>query len=435
VRSLAVWLRAALRRLIPAEPIPAAVGSVSTADGDVIASDLRSANGTVKLVVRFAGGTRIGTDDGEVGYSKGSSTLSTNDLKTNAASAQADFESFAEGRSAVTVERSFWLANAMLVTVDTDRVPLDRLVDVPGVEGVHENFEVELDSATTTTPGDGGSQAIGTSGLPPAPTPEDVSTASTDTDATYGVEMVRAPEVWETFGTRGKGATVAVIDTGIDPDHPDLTVSGWAEYDADGNLVSDDVSDASDGDGHGTHVAGTVAGGNASGTAIGVAPNASLHGIKVFDDDGTTRRSSASSRNGTRDAGSGRRRASDEPRCGRALTILHRTGSEHSQCREDRGRFGREHRSRNVEFSRERLRLARGRSGQRQPRRRRLLQRRRSTRQARGEVMPPDWPDEYVVPDVSAPGVSVYSAEPGGTYIRKDGTSMAAPHVSAASRR
>jgi len=213
---------------------PAAVGSVSTADGDVIASDLRSANGTVKLVVRFAGGTRIGTDDGEVGYSKGSSTLSTNDLKTNAASAQADFESFAEGRSAVTVERSFWLANAMLVTVDTDRVPLDRLVDVPGVEGVHENFEVELDSATTTTPGDGGSQAIGTSGLPPAPTPEDVSTASTDTDATYGVEMVRAPEVWETFGTRGKGATVAVIDTGIDPDHPDLTVSGWAEYDADG---------------------------------------------------------------------------------------------------------------------------------------------------------------------------------------------------------
>jgi len=35
-----------------------------------------------------------------------------------------------------------------------------------------------------------------------------------------------------------------------------------------------------------------------------------------------------------------------------------------------------------------------------------------------------------VVPDVSAPGVSVYSAEPGGTYIRKDGTSMAAPHVS-----
>jgi len=39
---------------------PAAVGSVSTADGDVIASDLRSANGTVKLVVRFAGGTRIG---------------------------------------------------------------------------------------------------------------------------------------------------------------------------------------------------------------------------------------------------------------------------------------------------------------------------------------------------------------------------------------
>jgi len=49
----------------------------------------------------------------------------------------------------VTVERSFWLANAMLVTVDTDRVPVDRLLDVRGVERVHENFEVELDSAAT----------------------------------------------------------------------------------------------------------------------------------------------------------------------------------------------------------------------------------------------------------------------------------------------
>lgn len=411
---------------------PAAVGSVSTADGDVIASDLRSANGTVKLVVRFAGGTRIGTDDGEVGYSKGSSTLSTNDLKTNAASAQADFESFAEGRSAVTVERSFWLANAMLVTVDTDRVPLDRLVDVPGVEGVHENFEVELDSATTTTPGDGGSQAIGTSGLPPAPTPEDVSTASTDTDATYGVEMVRAPEVWETFGTRGKGATVAVIDTGIDPDHPDLTVSGWAEYDADGNLVSDDVSDASDGDGHGTHVAGTVAGGNASGTAIGVAPNASLHGIKVFDDDGTNAtfvRVVAGMEHATQDpdvdvlqmslGADGHLPYFIEPvrntRSAGKIAVVSAgnigqgTSSSPGNVYDSLA-VGAVNDSRGVaDFS----------SGETI-----------NTSSAWGSDAPADWPDEYVVPDVSAPGVSVYSAEPGGTYIRKDGTSMAAPHVS-----
>jgi len=88
-----------------AEPIPPRSVPFRRPTATAIASDLRSANGTVKLVVRFAGGTRIGTDDGEVGYSKGSSTLSTNDLKTNAASAQADFESFVEGRSAVTVNK------------------------------------------------------------------------------------------------------------------------------------------------------------------------------------------------------------------------------------------------------------------------------------------------------------------------------------------
>jgi len=64
-------------------------------------------------------------------------------------------------------------------------------------------------------------------------------------------------------------------------------VSGWAEYDADGNLVSDDVSDASDGDGTELTSPEPSRAETRGGTAIGVAPNASLHGIKVFDDDGT----------------------------------------------------------------------------------------------------------------------------------------------------
>ena len=42
---------------------------------------------------------------------------------------------------------------------------------------------------------------------------------------------------------------------------------------------------------------------------------------------------------------------------------------------------------------------------------------------------PADWPDSYVVPDVSAPGVAVSSALPGGGYGELDGTSMATPHV------
>jgi len=142
--------------------------------------------------------------------------------------------------------------------------------------------------------------------------------------------------------------------------------------------------------GHGTHVAGTVAGGNASGTAIGVAPNASLHGIKVFDDDGTNAtfvRVVAGMEHATQDPDVDVLQMSLG--ADGHLPLHHRTGSEHSQCREDRGRFGREHRSRNVEFSgnvydslavgavNDSRGVADFSSG------------RRSTRQARGEVMPP----------------------------------------------
>jgi len=111
-------------------------------DSDAVDPGLRSANGTVQLVVRFeedAGST--------LGDAEPSGAVSTDGLRSSAADAQTDFETFAQDDAAVTVERSFWLANAMLVTVDTDRVPVDRLLDVRGVERVHENFEVELDSA------------------------------------------------------------------------------------------------------------------------------------------------------------------------------------------------------------------------------------------------------------------------------------------------
>ena len=37
------------------------------------------------------------------------------------------------------------------------------------------------------------------------------------------------------------------------------------------------------------------------------------------------------------------------------------------------------------------------------------------------ETLTADWPAEYVVPDASAPGVSVYSAKPGGTYAEETG--------------
>ena len=397
--------------------------SPETASSDAVGPGLRSANGTVELVVRFeddAGpGVRRAGDGGRIG---------TDELKTRAASAQDDFERFAEKKPGVTAERGFWLANAMLVTVDTESVAVERLLEVRGVERVHENFRMELDSAATAS----GTPGVGALGSSAGPATGTVSANSMSTNATYGVDMVRAPEVWETFDARGAGATVAVIDTGIDPDHPDLSVSAWAEYDTDGNLVSDDVGDASDGNGHGTHVAGTVAGGNESGTAIGVAPEATLHGIKVFDDDGGNATFSR--------VVAGMEHASEDPEVdvlqmslgadGYAADLIEpvrnardagkvvvaSSGNRDAAPSSSPGNIYDSLGVGAVNVSRGVPSFSGGENV--------------STDEAWGNDAPAEWPDRYVVPDVSAPGVSVNSTAAGGGYRNLTGTSMAAPHVS-----
>lgn len=80
--------------------------------------------------------------------------------------------------------------------------------------------------------------------------------------------------------TEGEGVTVAVLDTGADLDHDDLKNRVAGSYN-----VLDPESDAEDTDGHGSHIAGLIAGekGNAYG-GIGIAPGAELYIIKVTED-------------------------------------------------------------------------------------------------------------------------------------------------------
>ncbi|GAB3802233.1 S8 family peptidase [Virgibacillus kimchii] len=92
------------------------------------------------------------------------------------------------------------------------------------------------------------------------------------------VPQVGAPEAWDA-GYDGTGLTVAVLDTGIDEDHPDLEGKVVAAEDFTTDETTDDLH------GHGSHVAATIAGsGDASdGLRQGVAPEADLINAKVLN--------------------------------------------------------------------------------------------------------------------------------------------------------
>ncbi|MBX7219897.1 MAG: S8 family serine peptidase [Blastocatellia bacterium] len=125
----------------------------------------------------------------------------------------------------------------------------------------------------------------------------------------WGLKAINTPEAWNT--TTGKNTVIAIVDTGIDYTHPDLTANLWKNpkeipnngVDDDGNGFVDDTmgwdfagrsfedpndsdADPRDGVGHGTHVAG-IAGavGNNKLGVIGVAYQAKLMAVKVFPDE------------------------------------------------------------------------------------------------------------------------------------------------------
>ncbi len=125
----------------------------------------------------------------------------------------------------------------------------------------------------------------------------------------WGLSRIGAPEAWDTT-TGNAGVVVAVLDSGIDYTHDDLAGNMWTTpgagactgltaeetawvtngihgYDFAANDDGDDDADPMDIDGHGTHVAGTIAavGNNANGV-VGVTWNASIIAVKAQRPDG-----------------------------------------------------------------------------------------------------------------------------------------------------
>jgi len=123
----------------------------------------------------------------------------------------------------------------------------------------------------------------------------DVDQVDLDPSATShmaeAVPMVHADEV-QAMGVTGRGVTVAVLDTGIDTDHPDFAgrivdqacfcVSAAGNCCPGGRAEATGPGSAEDDNGHGTNVAGVVAGGGRV-APRGFAPEATIVAIKVLD--------------------------------------------------------------------------------------------------------------------------------------------------------
>jgi serine protease AprX len=124
-------------------------------------------------------------------------------------------------------------------------------------------------------------------------------------------DTIKASACWRTFDARGKGTTWAVLDTGIRSDHPHFRQ--FANLDLQLSKNFSNSPSLEDGNGHGTHVAGIIAGARQNAGTVGdpvkaatfvegqvepqivelpgfpsgMAPMAKLVNLKVLDDDGS----------------------------------------------------------------------------------------------------------------------------------------------------
>ncbi len=119
---------------------------------------------------------------------------------------------------------------------------------------------------------------------------EEAALAANENGYTHFTTILGVEEMWN-LGYNGSGIVVAVLDSGVDTNHPDLQnqVIGFKDFiNSNDDMTPGDGIDGYDDNGHGTACTWNVAGdGTASGGNLtGVAPGASILSIKILDDEG-----------------------------------------------------------------------------------------------------------------------------------------------------
>jgi len=404
-------LTAAMALALMAKPMTAQASNIDPA----LQAHLASNSGETRVLVLMKDVPRFNIQARTSGVQE-DRTETLKAFRANAQEAQAGLLSSLDQNlfSASEPVKTFWLAN--IVALTANEALINQIADRDDVRGVFLNETVTLDSAAGEIPKR--EQMI----LDRAAAGEKVK--GDTAEFTYGLIKLKVPEMRNVYHLTGQGVTVGILDTGIDANHPDLVGRTLAFKDFINNKT-----EAYDDHGHGTHVAGTIGGGNTSGLAIGLAPNCKYVVGKIFgssgssteeailagmewiaDPDGNAETADAPALvSNSWGGGPGRTAFLDAVKKWVALGIFPsfaagNSGPGAGTC----GTPGGFLESFAVGATDENDGIA--------------------SFSSRGPVT---WNGEtYIKPDVSAPGVNITSAKPGGGYQGMSGTSMATPHVS-----